>query len=227
MKYILLQILLLAALGPCLAAPFRNLDFQSPNVSKLQGPSVKVEDAIPGWRLQQGDIPISDMLYNGLCLTCPAASLYGPEKPRRGDTFSFSINAGATYDGPKPTYFSESVHQTGDVPQDAHSLQFVGSLGDRLDLLHVYLGGQELPLVTLESAGSKRQFGADVTAWAGKTAELRFTIDPVVTSLPSFSSVGLGDIRFSPVALVPEPSTWALLGVGGAFLLMVARSRKA
>jgi hypothetical protein len=116
---------------------------------------------------------------------------------------------------------SESVFQTGDIPRDANSLQFVGNIGPRVDLLHVFLGGQELQLVKQEPIGFGYRFGAEVTAWAGKTAELRFTIEPGSQSF--FGSAGLGDIRFSPVALVPEPSTWALLCVSGVLLLWVAK----
>ncbi len=161
------------------------------------------------------------MFYNNFCLTCPGASLYGPQNPLRGDSFSFSINAGALYNNPEPVYPSESVFQTGDVPSDARSLQFAGNIGPSVDLLHVFLGGQELQLVKQEPVGFGYRFGADVTAWAGKTAELRFTIEPGFQSF--FGGAGLGDIRFSPVALVPEPSTWALLGVGGVLLLWAAK----
>ena len=215
MRMIPLHIILLAALSPCLGAPFRNLNFQSPTATFLLGQSFQVADAIPGWQLQTGSLATPGVAYNGFCLTCPGASLYGPENPKRGDKLSFFIYAGALFGD----VLNQSVYQTGDVPRDAHSLQFVADLGPSTDLLHIYLGGERLSIVTLEPVGSGHRFGADVTAWAGKTAELRFTAEP--GPAPTyFSGTGLSDIRFSPAALVtvPEPSTWAMVGFGGLAL---------
>ena len=215
MRTIPSSIVFLIALVRCTGAPFRNLDFQSPNTRGLSGPAVLTSDAIPGWQLQRGERAQASILYNGFCLTCPGASLYGPENPKRGDKFSFIIYAGALYGD----VLNQSVYQTGDVPRDAHSLQFVADLGPGTDLLHVYLGGERLSVVTLEPVGFGHRFGADVTAWAGKTAELRFTAEP--GPAPTYySGTGLSDIRFSPASLVtvPEPSTWAMVGCGGLAL---------
>jgi len=63
----------------CLPAAFRNLDFQSPNVSRLTSPEELVRDIIPGWQLQIGSQLQQSMFYNNVCISCPSAQLYGPE----------------------------------------------------------------------------------------------------------------------------------------------------
>lgn len=217
-------VLAFAFSSQCLSAPFRNLDFQSPNTAALQGPSVNTADAIPGWELLRGDQPQSQLLYNGFCQTCPGASLYGPENPKPGDTFSFGIYGGLSPIEPELGFLSESAFQTGDIPNDTQSLQFVANVGPSRDLLRVFLGGQELQLHQFEPVGFGYRFGADIASWAGATAELRFTIEPGDGSF-IFGSVGLDNIRFSNVPLVPEPSAWALLGMGLAALGWVLRRK--
>ena len=60
-------------------------------------------------------------------------------------------------------------------------------------------------------------YALDVTLLASKNTTLTFS---------SFDNKAfiLDNIRFSPVAVVPEPATWALLGMGGA-LFWVVRQR--
>ena len=68
-------------------------------------------------------------------------------------------------------------------------------------------------------------YEADVSAWAGKTTELRFTVVP--GNYPDASST-LADIEFSPlpISTIPEPSTWALLAMGLAALGWATRNSK-
>ena len=205
----------------CQGSLFLNLDFQSPNVNAITGVEVQVRDAIPGWQLQTGNYPVHAMLYNNICLSCPSASLGGPTHPSRGDIFTFVMKSGITSSG----FLAESIYQTGDVPADTRSLQFVAAISPNIDSLHVSLGGQQLPLIQFEMAGPffEYRYEADVSAWSGKTAELRFTVGP--GTFPDGAGGILANIHFSPDALpaTPEPSTWALLCTGLAAFIWNAR----
>jgi hypothetical protein len=111
-----------------------------------------------------------------------------------------------------------SIKQTGLVPADAQSIRFSGIAGFPLpSRFTVSLDGQNLPWATLEQNGSVGLFAADVSAFAGRVAELRFSSAP---DQPFF----LDAISFSPVA-VPEPSSWALMGAGLLCLAAFIRKR--
>jgi hypothetical protein len=79
----------------------------------------------------------------------------------------------------------------------------------------ITVGGQSIPVVEISQVDSRfNEYGANISAFAGLTDELRFTM------LPGTSSPGnmwLGEIQFSPIG-VPEPATPALFAAGGAVL---------
>jgi len=119
-----------------------------------------------------------------------------------------------------------SIYQTGEVPTTARSIVFTGFPQMEFSEWHISLGGQQLRFQALGEAdlfftgGSVPgvSYGADVSGWAGKTAELRFTAGPVPFGRDVAGA--LVDLRFSSttVPAIPEPSTWALLGTGVAAL---------
>ena len=60
-------------------------------------------------------------------------------------------------------------------------------------------------------------YAGEISPYAGQTAELRFTVPTAGGSLDY--------IQFSTTP-VPEPSTWALLGLGGALFWGLKRRTK-
>ena len=200
------------------AASFRNLDFQSPNIKGLSGPTGLVKDIIPGWRLQYGNAIPDVMFYNSASQIFASAQLYGPEAPRIGDTFKFWMKSGLFFDNISDGVGAATIYQIGQVPLTAKSIRFEAIIYQSYNDLHVSLGGQLLTLIELEKIGDFNHYAADVSAWAGKTSELRFSIEPGDYQFDTY--VGLGNIRFSaiPAPAIPEPSTWALLITGLAAL---------
>ena len=117
-----------------------------------------------------------------------------------------------------------SLFQTGLVPSDARSLRFLGTTPAGLfqGTLSVSLGGVPLSLIVLQDFVTNALYAVDITSFAAQNAELRFT-DTVGPG--GSSDFFLDAITFSPIA-VPEPGTWALLGLGSTFFWCAARRRK-
>ena len=227
MKRILTYVVVCISPLACSADPFKNLDFQNPNIARIVNridETVNVRDAIPGWQLQFGDVRETTMFYNDVCLSCASATLNGPKRPQNGDTFSFVIKSGFDYS--ENIAIPASVYQVGDVPISARSLRLTAGIFPSIEGLHVSLDGRELQLNQLEKAGDYFSYGTDISLWAGKNAELRFTVGPGTFGVDYGGF--LADIRFSadPLPTTPEPSTWALLSTGVAVLTWTQRKRR-
>ena len=74
----------------------------------------------------------------------------------------------------------------------------------------VSVGGVPLGQIPLGNTANYTLYGADVTAFGGRTEELRFE----VFGLGGFT---LDSIEFSPLA-VPEPGIWSLFLAGLGFV---------
>lgn len=135
-------------------------------------------------------------------------------------------------------YEPYKLTQLGDVPADAESLRFLYHGND----LKVFLGGEERTLQPLPDVISGdplvpvyHYFAVDVSPYAGQTVELRFEFrsqgfddfsgSPRLPGQPNAQSHILDDLSFSPLPSVPEPATWALLGLGAAALGWTLRRR--
>jgi hypothetical protein len=107
----------------------------------------------------------------------------------------------------------------------------------------VVVGGVAAPVHFLESRPSGNPDipafnydAVDVSSLAGQTAELRFEFrsfgsypdqdGPWIPGWPDAKMHVLDDVSFSPLPAVPEPSTWALLGVGLRALYGCSRRRQ-
>ncbi len=130
------------------------------------------------------------------------------------------------------------LKQTGDIPAEAQSLRFLyAGPGD----FKVYVGGAERLVHFTESlpsgdpeVGSLDYYVVDVGLFAGQTTELRFEfrsfgnppIDgPPIPGLPDAKFHVLDDLSFSPLPAVPEPQTWALLGLGAAAVFCIGQRK--
>jgi hypothetical protein len=209
---------LLAWGGSALAASFTNLNFESadlPFIPRGQfGDYQPIELALPGWRAFAGTEILPLILHNNATLGTAAISILGPDYSdftMEGD-FLISLRPGAF--GFPGVSVDVSVEQTGLVPSDARSLQFLGLTAGILPVTErfgVFVNGQETDAFVLASHPNfVNTFGVDMSAFAGQEVTLRIT-SFVLPTEPN--GLGLDALTFSPVA-VPEPGAWALLGLG-------------
>lgn len=230
-----LLLLALSASQVLLAAPFQNFGF---DVSPV------VPDQLPGWT--PGPNQQSAVGYNQTQRFSGRSSLLDvnyvnttqPANPARVPvvgTFSLGIwpESGNRFDEVPFT-----LSQAGDIPADAQSLRFLYH-GDNLQ---VSVGGSYTAVHFVEDVASGNPdvplfhyYAVDVSAFAGQAAELKFEFrsfgnypgqpggpEPF---WPDAKMHVLDDLSFSSLPAVPEPETWALLGVGLATLLWWQRRR--
>jgi hypothetical protein len=126
---------------------------------------------------------------------------------------------------PNPQPADTTLSQTALVPIGTQSLLFKAyeAFDQNRQFLFVTLGGQTLFLTPLSTGSNYTLYGANVSAWAGQTAELAFTL---LAENPHANNelVSLDAIQFSTQS-VPEPSTFALAALGALFLGFRRRKR--
>ena len=186
---------------------FVNLDFEAATVPYLTNSArwVSAADAFPGWTVSTDNTPNTLVPYNGM----PSGSGY--VGLTANSYIRWMQQAGRYSAWFMPWEGSScSLMQTGTVPGDAKSLQFVaGNLSARTPLT-VTFDGQVLPASLVWSDVMRAGYSVDVSPYAGTTGELRFTVsvDP--------SGSGWRDSYLDNLVFVPEPQVWQLLGLAGA-----------
>ncbi len=193
---------------PAYSQGFINLNFESAQIV-TDGSLFRVNawKALPGWT--NGYPSNAAIFYNDVSLGGAAVSIH--------DTNGFEPILQGRYSvllqGANPGSGSASIGQTGQIPSSAQSLTFWGQLGS----LQITFGGQAVPYVAIGNGPNYTIYGGDISAFAGQTAELRFT------ALAHTGGGLIDNIQFSP-SQIPEPGSLALLGVS-ALLLGFFRGR--
>lgn len=171
------------------AQGFVNLDFE-------QGYSVS--NTIPHWTAYDNGVPIT-VLFDATSLSGASVSLFdtnGPYylPPIQGKYFAWLIG------GYEPSYGPVALGQTGQVPVWAESISFSGSdVG-----MQITFNGQLLNFLVTGSTANFNTYAADISAFAGQTGQLLFTVPP-------YNNGGMLDnIQFSS-SPVPEPGELALV----------------
>jgi len=198
---------------------FQNLDFESAIVPTLppdQTAFIPFTNAFPGWSV--GTNPAAVAGYNGISVGAALVSIIDGHTADYSNRvisgyFTAVIQSGNV--SPPLTYGPASVAQTGLIPATAQSLLFAASgFAGYTSNFFVTLNGQNVPFTPLGAGPNLVTYGADISAFEGQTAELRFTSRP--GSNP-FTTVFLDDIRFSDLA-IPEPSVFALSALGAVLI---------
>jgi hypothetical protein len=209
---------------------FVNFDFEGANLPIFPAPAsptqVSFTDAFPGWTGYIGTSQATLAFDNGISAGSAAMSLITP------NTGNFGLSnrvVGGFYtailsSGSNPQNISQiipaALAQTGPVPVGTESLIFKLGSSSQFEGFSVTFNGQNLVLVPLLAGPNYEMYGADVSAFAGTTGELRFTEAPT-SSL--FNHAFLDDIQFS-AQVVPEPNILSLCGLCTFLLLWQRRS---
>lgn len=207
---------LIARLPTSAQNSFINLDFESARLPVLapgqQGGLVPVANAMPGWSASFRGSQSPDVFYNtpifgssAVWIIGPNFEVFGAPMPALDGRFTALLTAG---DG--PTYNSASISQTGLVPMNAQMIQAKIVTGSS-DFVFS-LNGLPILMNPITVTPNYILYGGDVSAFAGRMAELSITAPPSIAQ--PFYGFQLDSISFLPV---PEPSAFIFIGVGGLF----------
>lgn len=251
MNYKLLVLLVVVFCGclcaTSLATPFQNLDFEQ---GSIQAPPanyvpwdayhpISAAAGLPFWTAREDSAVCTAIWWNGGALDETSVALLSnipippfgyPATPLSGN-YSVELTSAYFSTAPSEYFKTSSISQTGDVPANAKSIQFLmwpyapGVV--RSDPL-VTLNGSVINLIPISTNGYLATMAGDVSAFAGTNVELTITCagtPGAPNELDRENNFRLDDIIFSPNP-VPEPSTVALLGLGG-LIAFVAKRRQA
>ena len=208
------------------ADPFRNLDFEDAilniTVPPVSGDNNQgagpIRDLLPGWNAYGGTSFKPDFTNpdDGFLYYNQRSSGFGESflTLNKGQPFFFpSLPGFSVLVAPENTFDGATsywLQQRGDVPRESRSL-----LADGFGF-NLWVDG-----VKAVQDGSLSVF--DVSPYAGKNVEIAFEFyprpPPPFGAFPTYS--GVDNIRFSPQA-IPEPGTFALLGLGLCFAFVLS-----
>lgn len=227
------------------AAPFKNLNFEQGSfqtppanyVPTTGGPypySISAAAGLPFWTARVDSTVCTAIWGNTGPLDETGVTLLSnfpipPQSfavnPLNGN---YSVELSAVSFAPPDLYKISSISQIGDVPAGAQSIQFLMTNygGPVSSNALVTLNGSTINLVPIATNGYVVTMAGDVSAFAGTNAELTITSagTPGGGPLSGENVFALDDISFSP-NIIPEPSTIALLTLGGIGLIVRKRLR--
>ena len=195
------MILIFAALNiSARGQDFTNLNFESAyNLpgNPENGESVPVTNAIPGWAAygSDGDVALVNIYYvsNNISGFATEVELEGGSLALNGNNLSVGLFNGG------------SVSQTGLVPNDAEYLQFEANSPLNMELI---LGGQSLSYSDVSEGSDYNVYSANIPM------DMDGQMETVTFFMQDSGNTELDDIEFSS-SPVPEPSEYALMGLGG------------
>lgn len=222
---------LITSAESCFTQGFVNLNFESASLVPAGGYYVQFNQAFPGWTGTCGGVQQTLALYNEVYLDTAGIAIidhnwtnsaayinnfgYPPLDTLIQGNYTAILMSGLGPPTGQPA--DTSLSQTGLVPAGTQSLLFRAYPGfDSSGVFTVTLGGQDLSLTVISNALNYTLYGADISAWAGQTAQLSFN---VLGENPHQNDeyLYLDSIQFSTQS-IPEPSVFALAALGALFL---------
>ena len=188
---------------------FVNLDFEAAKNLGVPGSftQLSASNAFPGWTVSAFYIVYDDVSLSGYDVSIIDTNNSIFTTPIHGKYYAILVPVNL------PGYgYNTSIGQTGQIPLSAESITFWGNIGS----MQITFNGQPLSFVVTESTPNYNIYGADISAYAGQTGQLLFSVPPL-------SNGGILDnIQFSS-SPVPEPASFALAGLG---TLLFSRLRR-
>jgi hypothetical protein len=221
MKVTMKMALVVCAWGVSLSATaqgtFQDLNFEEATIPPGTTYSLSVADAIPGWTLDYGSTPQTQIGYNDQSLGGTAAFLTGIGSywPAIDGNFSIELYGGGNGQGGVEAV---SISQTGQIPSGTQSLLFESGTFSFVQPV-VSIGNDELTLFPVTSHGNYTTYGANISAFSGQTEQLQFTVPG------GYGPYLFDDISFSPnpITATPEPDALVLMGIGGIVFALYRR----
>ena len=208
---------LLFSATTCIAGDFVNLTFDEPDLSgsltpifpggPLQGDTSRI---LRGWTVRADNQPQATVTYSPYPIGSEGGlAALKANSPERAQTVfganTLFLRSDHTSPGGGPVI---RVQQTGTVPADAAGLWIFTGGGS----MQMYINGERVNDPRIDALADPI---VDISRYAGQSIDLEFL-------LPRGGSTRLDIFGFTPV---PEPSTWALFGVGAAAVLYFARRK--
>jgi hypothetical protein len=218
--FLSVAVLLIGRMAVFSQGNFINLGFESTTITPVYFPGGdRYVATIPGWGVNtyntvNGDTNSVD--FNDIALAGgPLITLHDRSsrffQAIQGN-YSVLLQAGSIY-MPHLTN-GASISQTGQIPLNSQSITYWGSG------VEVFFNGQALSSIPIIVTSNYTVWGADISAYAGQSGELRFTA-------PWQRSGTLDGIQFSTTP-IPEPRIFSMVALGGLLLawrLVTARLR--
>ncbi len=165
---------------------------------------------LPGWTVYIGTLVSETVVFNNFLSEKAMVGVYSVEYAPElyQGKYGLGIASGAEILSGGPQV-AAAIGQSGEVPTWAKSLTFRGVIADPREMV-ITIDGIAYPYIRIGGGPTDSVYSFDVSPFAGSEVELRISARP-----GDFGGGGLIDsLSFSPLPAVPEPSTWALLGLG-------------
>jgi hypothetical protein len=177
---------LLSVWGAVAQGTFQNLGFESATIVPVSGTEiVDFAQAFPGWAGYVRGVQQSGAVYDTLAMSTAGISIIdsnfsNPSGLPGGliqGNYTAVLMAGIS-GVLQPS--DAAITQTALVPAGTESLWFRALFDSSgpLSSFAVTLGGQTLSLTPVAGGANYTLYAADISTWAGQTAELRFTAFP-------------------------------------------------